>query len=113
MMARAEAGVAVDDTMPIKEDPKKPEPCPSPKWVEEQGWFNNSAQGMVDAETGTVIRFTRPTRNYYRHQVWEQDCIAYPDGTYPGKNTGIVPPSTTAAPPPDATVSSSGGGNIK
>ncbi|MNS07153.1 hypothetical protein D3C72_385890 [compost metagenome] len=28
-------------------------------------WFDNSARGMVDAQTGGVIRFTRPSKRYY------------------------------------------------
>ncbi|MDB5100681.1 MAG: hypothetical protein JWM80_5102 [Cyanobacteria bacterium RYN_339] len=62
-------------------DTAKPAPC-TPKFQEQSGWFNNSAQGMVDAETGTVIRFSRPTRSFYKQQI--NDCA--------------VPPTETVAP---------------
>lgn len=37
------------------------DPVPTPQGY----WENDYGQGMVDAETGAVIRFTRPTRTYY------------------------------------------------
>jgi len=63
----------------------KPVPAPScdAKTVEQPGWFNNSGQGMVDAETGTVIRFSRPMRTYYKNQI--EACPA-------PTSTPILPP---------------------
>jgi hypothetical protein len=48
-------------------------PCPEPRKVE-NSYTNWNGQGMVDAETGAVIRFTRPTKNTY----WYFDGPSYP-----------------------------------
>lgn len=42
--------------------PTLPQPCAGGVRQEKNVYTNNSGQGMVDAETGAIIRFTRPTR---------------------------------------------------
>jgi hypothetical protein len=76
----AEAGAVTKPLPPV------PAPSCTPHLVEQPGWFNNSAQGMVDAENGTVIRFSRPTRSYWKQQV--NDCAV----PVPVDSPVILPP---------------------
>jgi hypothetical protein len=50
--------------------------CPTVS--EPMTYFNNAAQGMVDAETGTVIRFSRPTRTTYTITRPDPSCSPVP-----------------------------------
>lgn len=76
-------------------------PCPGPTTTWEPGWNNNSASGMVDAETGAVIRFTRPTKSEYRNTV-VPDC-AVPGPSLEPKETPTPTPSTTPSVAPSPT----------
>lgn len=64
-MPMARVGVATPAIAVGEPNPGKPVDCVAMRPVERMGWFNQSIQGMVDAETGAVIRFSRPTKNYY------------------------------------------------
>ncbi|HEY9721924.1 MAG TPA: hypothetical protein V6D47_07905, partial [Oscillatoriaceae cyanobacterium] len=54
------AATATPEPKPTIAPVVMPEPSPSTNY-----WENDNGQGMVDAQTGAVIRFTRPTRTYY------------------------------------------------
>lgn len=61
-----------------------PMPMPMPSgqagaWRE--SYFQNNAQGMVDAQTGAVIRFTRPMKHFYRD--WNAVEPTFPDKPKP------------------------------
>jgi hypothetical protein len=64
--------------------------CAAPQYVTTGGWFNNSARGMVDAETGAVIRFTRPTRMTYQ-QAQYPPCAVPMMPPQPGPAGGPTP----------------------
>jgi hypothetical protein len=69
-IARPGIAVATTAAAPPAEDAKPVDPQPCTTTTEEQpGWFNNSAQAMVDAESGKVIRFSRPTRSFYKQTI--------------------------------------------
>lgn len=80
-----------------------PEHCVNTPGTWTDGWTNNSGQGMVDAETGAVIRFTRPTKSQYMS-----------GGTFecpPGP--AVDPPiAVDAPPPPDAGAATSSQGSV-
>jgi hypothetical protein len=63
----AEAKFALQSTPAIMPMPR-PMPSSQPgqpgEWRE--SYFQNNARGMIDAQTGAVIRFTRPVRHFYR-----------------------------------------------
>jgi hypothetical protein len=60
--------------VPVPEPfPVPPAPCPGGARQEKNVYTNNGGQGMVDAETGTVIRFTRPTRVTHTWSNWQCD----------------------------------------
>lgn len=68
--AEPDAPVSSDDG--VEEKPTEPtaKPLPPdmpapPPYVDPGFYFNNSASGMVDAQTGAVIRFSRPFKNFY------------------------------------------------
>ncbi|MFN3428492.1 MAG: hypothetical protein ACK46X_00920 [Candidatus Sericytochromatia bacterium] len=54
-------------------------------------WFDNSARGMVDAQTGAVVRFTRPSKRYYPN---------YPSPMPPTGIPSPIAPTMTPSPPP-------------
>lgn len=73
-----------------------PMPMPMPSgqagaWRE--SYFQNNAQGMIDAQTGAVIRFTRPMKHFYRD--WNAVEPVFPDKPKP------LPEPQPTTPPED------------
>lgn len=89
----ATATVAAPVAVPVGETrPGMPVECPPA----DPGFYeNNSGQGMIDAATGAVIRFSRPTKVFYTPYV--PDYCASPKPS----------PSATASPSPLPTPSGS------
>jgi hypothetical protein len=77
-----------------------PPPMPNGEWRE--GYFNNSGSGMVDAQTGAVIRFTRPTKTYYRDYSYTPPPVVIEPSMPPE-----VKESPTPTPSPSADVKAS------
>ena len=80
--------------------------CPEPEKVT-QSYANWGGQGMVDAETGAVIRFTRPTRTTYSYfNGYDYPCYAPakpPATTRPEPSaSATAAPTPTPAPPDQA-----------
>lgn len=61
-------------------------------------YFDNSARGMIDAQTGAVIRFSRPTKRYYNYPSATPSIAPKPP---------IASPSPTASPSPSPSASPS------
>jgi hypothetical protein len=60
----SEAEPAATPKPPLPSDLAPPAPKP-PIAQPANFWLSDDVQGMVDAQTGAVIRFTRPARHYY------------------------------------------------
>jgi hypothetical protein len=59
-------------------------------------WFDNSARGMVDAQTGVVVRFTRPSKRYFPQYPSPMPPTSIPSPIVPTMPPS--PPSPTTAP---------------
>lgn len=87
MIAGTSAGMAVAMPMPMIEPAMdmerptsisaRPECAPGFR-AEPQSYINYWGQAMVDAETGTVIRFSRPTKTTYNNQQVDFGCAVPP-----------------------------------
>ena len=73
----------------------KEEAMAQPPYEDPGFHFNNSARGLVDAVTGTVIRFSRPSKQHYPKRTYDPNYGPYP-GPYP------YPSPMASAPPPTA-----------
>lgn len=68
-----------------------PEPCAGGVRQEKNVYINNGGSGMVDAETGVVIRFTRPTRVTNTWSNWVCDApVARPAEPMPVAETAAL-----------------------
>ncbi len=119
MMGDAEPGAVSSSTSAVSESEPgvsggsagmiAPAPCvpsfkPGTQW--RQGWFNNSGSGLIDAQTGEVIRFSRPTRSFYR----DGKGVVMPIECAPSAVPLPVPSAATTPTPTSAPNSSSGSG---
>lgn len=88
--ARPEAapGVAVGEP-----NPNEPVSYCSPaNPVERMGWYNQSIQAMVDAESGAVIRFSRPMKHFYK-DMSPVPCSEPGSVPFPGSERPVPEPA--------------------
>lgn len=76
------------------------QPQPSGEWRE--SYFQNSAQGMVDAQSGAVIRFTRPMKHFYRDYTYQKPPVVMPSATPSASATTAPEKSPEPTPTPGA-----------
>ena len=85
--------------------------CPEPAKVT-NSYTNWNGQGMVDAETGAVIRFTRPTKTSYSYYNGP-DYPCYPPSPKPKPSTTpSASPSTEPSPTPTDTPDPNGSDDV-
>lgn len=99
---------AQPDASPMPVPMKMPSPGVSMPPYEDPGFnFNNSARGLVDATTGAVIRFNRPSKHYYPRPVMGMHPTPYPMPAYsptpPPQDYASATPSPSPSPTPEAT----------
>ncbi|MNS44794.1 hypothetical protein D3C72_772450 [compost metagenome] len=80
--------------------PQDGQPQPSGEWRE--SYFQNSAQGMVDAQSGAVIRFTRPMKHFYRDYSYQKPPVILPSATPSASVTTAPEKSPEPTPTPGA-----------
>lgn len=83
---------------------------PMPEVYEDPGFhLNNSGHGLVDAATGAVIRFSRPSKQYYPKPTYQDPYYGgpyaspYPGGPYPTPMPSAAPPTSPPSPAPSVT----------
>ncbi len=82
------------------EEEQLPE-CGEPERIS-HSYTNWNGQGMVDAETGAVIRFTRPTRNTYSYYNGPDYPCSPPSSKPKPSAAPTATPSTEPSPEPSA-----------